>query len=219
MTGKENSEQIKNGDFISLDFVGTLKATNLIFDTTQEDVAKKEGIYNDKMSYKPLIIKVGENQLIKSLDEFLVGKKIGKYSLDLPAEKAFGKKNAKLLRLFSISEFRKHKISPMPGLEVELDGMRGIIRTVNGGRVIVDFNHPLSGQDIIYDLQVNQIITDEKTKLEATLGMFQLPYKKVELSDNKAKIELVSGIPKELTEKLVTELEKVSGVKNIEFTN
>ncbi|EFK97351.1 peptidylprolyl isomerase FKBP-type, partial [sediment metagenome] len=45
----------------------------------------------------------------------------------------------------------KDSIRPMPGLPVNIDGMYGIIRTVAGGRVIVDFNHPLSGKEIVYN--------------------------------------------------------------------
>ncbi len=213
----DTTTAIKAGDFVSLDFVGILKSTDTVFDTTKEDVAKAHGFNTERATYKPLIIKIGEGQLLKALDDFLVGKKSGNYHLDLPAELAFGKKDAKLLRLISIGEFRKHEIAPQPGLEVELDGRRGIVRTVNGGRVIVDFNHPLSSQDISYDLTVNGVIADTAMKVEAVLGMFQLPFKSVKLENNVATIALATPIPAELTDTLKKEFIRLTGVADILF--
>ena len=158
-------DKIKLGDFIELDYTARIKNNDIVFDTTIESDAKKHGIHSPKVTYKPLTIKVGEGHLVKGLDEFIVDKVPGKYSVDLIPEKAFGKKDAKLLRLVSIKEFHKNEIQPQIGLEVELDGNRGVVRTISGGRVIVDFNHPLSSQDIIYDLHIKSIVTDPKAKV------------------------------------------------------
>ena len=143
---------IKKGDFVELEYTACIDNNGVIFDTTSEETAKVHNIYNKEASYKPLIVCVGEGHLLKGLDDFVVDKTPGKYIVKL--ENAFGKKNAKLLRLISVGEFKKHDVQPVPGLEVDLDGHRGIIRTVNGGRVIVDFNHPLASQDITYDINI-----------------------------------------------------------------
>ena len=145
-------DKIKKGDFIELDFTAKLTSNDMVYDTTLEQVAKDNNIYSKDYTYNPLIVTVGEGHLLKGLDEFVEGKELGEYHVKIPAEKAFGKKDAKLLRLISLGEFKKHNIQAMPGLEVELDGQRVIIRTVNGGRVIVDFNHPLSSQEVNYDV-------------------------------------------------------------------
>jgi FKBP-type peptidyl-prolyl cis-trans isomerase 2 len=39
---------MKKGDFVRIDFVGRLAATGEIFDLTSEEIAKKEGVYDEK---------------------------------------------------------------------------------------------------------------------------------------------------------------------------
>jgi len=208
---------VKTGDFIELDYTAKIKnKDNMVFDTTIEADAKKHGIHSPKMTYKPLIIKVGQGQLVKGLDEFVVDKELGTYTVELEPEQAFGKKNAKLLRLISIKEFHKNQIQPVPGLEVDLDGYRGIVRTVNGGRVIVDFNHPLSSQDIIYDITIKGIIDDPKLKVEAALGLFKIPFDNVENVDGKVSVTFKAKIPEEVSKPIIDELKKLTDV-DVEF--
>jgi len=205
-------ENIKKGDFIELDYTARIKSNDLVFDTTIEADAKKHNLHAKGAIYKPLIIKVGEGQLVRGLDEFVIDKVPGTYTVDLVPEQAFGKKNAKLLRLVSIKEFHKNEIQPVPGLEVELDGHRGIVRTISGGRVIVDFNHPLSSQDIIYDVVIRTIVTDPKTKVEAALEVFRIPFEKVTFENGKATVEFKTKIPADVGGTIAAELKKITDV-------
>jgi FKBP-type peptidyl-prolyl cis-trans isomerase SlyD len=207
---------VKKGDFIELDYTAKIKTKDLVFDTTLEADAKKHGIHNDKILYKSLIVKVGQGQLVKGLDAFIIDKTPGNYTVELEPEQAFGKKNAKLLRLVSIKEFHKNQIQPMPGLEVELDGHRGVVRTVNGGRVIVDFNHPLSSQDIVYNIIVKGIVDDPKLKVEAALEMFKIPFENSELVDGKVLVTFKAKIPEEVSKPILEELKKLTDV-DVEF--
>ena len=209
--------KIKKGDFIELDFTAKIVANDVVFDTTQEQVAKLSGIFSKDITYKPIVISVGEGHLLKGLDEFIEDKNVGKYVVEIPSEKAFGKKNAKLLKLISIREFHKNEIQPMPGLEVELDGNKGIVRTVNGGRVIVDFNHPLSSKDIIYDITINKIITDDKIKVEGLMNVYKMPFKNIEVIDGKAIITVGVDVPKEISDLIGGEIKKLVHLKEVEF--
>ncbi|MGV8151321.1 MAG: FKBP-type peptidyl-prolyl cis-trans isomerase [Candidatus Woesearchaeota archaeon] len=206
---------IQKGDFVQLDFTAKVNATGMVFDTTLESEAKKHNIYNKDIVFKPAVICVGERQLLTPLDDFLIGKALGKYSLSI--ENAFGKKDAKLLRLISIKEFHKHKINPVPGLEVELDDRRGIVRTVNGGRVIVDFNNPLASQDITYDVELRKIVEDESEKVRGVLEFLKIPYKSVETDADKAFISFGVEVPKELNEPIAAEIKRLTKMKDVEF--
>ena len=161
---------IKKNDFVEIEYTGTIKEEKTIFDTTREEVARKGGFHRDGARYGPLTVCVGEHFLLKGLDEYLVGKEIGKeYTVDLSAENAFGKKNAKLLQMIPANKFRQSKVQPVPGLQVNIDGTVGLIKTVSGGRVMVDLNHPLAGREISYTFKVISIIDDEKAKVDAYL--------------------------------------------------
>ena len=71
--------------------------------------------------------------------------------------------------------------------------MIGTIRTVNGGRTTIDFNHPLAGKNIIYNIKINRVITDNKEKVEGLtnnlLGLRKKEFE-IKLDGNKAEIKL-----------------------------
>ena len=63
---------IKKGDFVELDYTAKVKEGNFVFDTTSAAVAKETSSFNPKFKYQPIIICVGEQQLIKGLDAALI---------------------------------------------------------------------------------------------------------------------------------------------------
>ncbi len=195
---------IKKGDFVEVEYTGMIKEGNEVFDTTSEEVAKKEEIAQEGMSYGPVTICIGEGHLVKGLDDELEGKETGQeYTIELAPENAFGKKNAKMLKLVNTNIFLKQNIKPTPGLQVNIDGVLGTIRSVAGGRTIVDFNHPLSGKEIIYKIKPNKVLTDDIEKIKSFLEL-QLNTKDIEVKkeDTKTKIEYKQDIPKEVLEQL-----------------
>ncbi|MBU0758627.1 MAG: peptidylprolyl isomerase [Nanoarchaeota archaeon] len=208
---------IKDGDFIEIQYIGKIKEEDVVFDTTDEAVAKENDIFNDKTKYGPIVVCLGQKQLIAGLDKALLGRELGKYDFDIPSDDAFGKKSAKLLKLIPFKVFRKQEINPFPGLDVNIDGMNGTIRSVSGGRVIVDFNHPLSGRELSYNISVNRIVNEPKEKVEAVLKLeFNLVDVKVTVIGSKAviEIEFPEEIQKQLKERL---LSLVTELKDVEF--
>jgi len=214
-------EKTKKGDFVEIEYTGIVKDDNSVFDTTDADVAKKEGFYNPKHEYGPKIICLGEGQLLKGLDDFAIGKEVGKdYEVLISAEDGFGKKSAKLMKLIPTKIFTKENIKPVPGLPVNIDGMYGVIRTATGGRVIVDFNHPLAGKDLIYKFKIRRIISDDKEKLGSFLHLELNAEKNAvsELKNGTAKVKLKRKMPSEiakLIEKKVSEI--IPSIKKLEF--
>jgi len=65
-----------------------------------------------------------------------------------------------------LQHFKKEKMQPFPGLVVEINGMQGKVQTVSGGRVRVDFNHPLAGKELLYDMKVERELTEPKEQVE-----------------------------------------------------
>lgn len=214
---------IREKDFVEVEYTGRTKEDNIIFDTTDEKTAKESDIYNANMTYGPLGICIGEGALIKGLENQLVGKEIGmEYEITLEAEDAFGKKSTKMLKIIPTNTFRKEKINPMPGMQVNIDGMLGTIKTVTGGRTIVDFNHPLSGKSIIYRIKVNKIITDDAEKIKNYIAL-QLNIKpdffSIKIENEEAKIQFKEGLSlKNLNiENLTKKLQELTEVKKFEY--
>ena len=139
---------IKKHDFLDIEYAGFLKEGNVLFDTTSELDAKKHNIHRPGSKYGPLTVCVGEHFLLPGLDAFLIGKEVGKeYKLDLTPEQGYGKKDPKQIQMIPLNKFQESKIQPFPGLQINVDGQMGMVKTVGAGRVMIDFNHPLSGKD------------------------------------------------------------------------
>jgi len=185
---------VEKGDFIELDFTGYVENTKEVFDTTIKEDAKKAGIYDEKTIYEPIVVKVGSNQLLKGLEEFLIGKNIGSYEVVLEPENAFGKRDAKLLKLVSKTNFTKNKIEPIPGLRVNIDGILGTIVAVSANRVMVDLNHPLAGKRIKYKIIIRRILEKDEEKISAIIK--QITGKELEFSieGKKARIKIDKDI-------------------------
>ncbi|PIO04973.1 peptidylprolyl isomerase [Candidatus Woesearchaeota archaeon CG08_land_8_20_14_0_20_43_7] len=199
---------IKNGDFIEIEYTGSIKDDGSVFDTTDKKTAEENGIFSQKTQYGPIVVVLGESHLIKGLDKELDGKEIGKeYEISLPPEKAFGKRDAKLLQLIPAKRFSKESIRPMPGMQVNVDGMLGIVRNVSGGRTIVDFNHPLASKEVTYAVKLKRIVDDVIEKISALL-IIKLSLRKdmvtVGFAEGKATITLPVKLPDEFA-KLETE--------------
>src|SRR3989338_9525675 len=121
------SEKIKLHDFIEIEYTGKL-AEGAVFDTTSEKVAKEHRLHSPERKYHPAVICVGERQILPGLDAQLVDKELGKeYTLTLPPEKAFGKRDIKLVKIMPMDMFRQHKVQPHPGLQVDVDGEMGLV--------------------------------------------------------------------------------------------
>lgn len=207
--------KIKKNDFIEIEYTGKIKDSDKIFDLTSEKIAKEKNLFNPNIEYGPKIICVGEKFIVPGLDKRIIGKEIKKYTIEIPKEEAFGKKDPKLIKLVSTSIFKKQKIRPFPGLQINIDGFIGTIRTVSGGRTTVDFNHPLAGRDLIYEIKINKIIKDTKTQLNSIVKIF-FKKEKTELKENTATIK--ADIPEKLQKIIQEKIKKlIPKIKKINF--
>lgn len=208
---------LKKGDFIELDYTGKLSESKEVFDTTSQDVAKKEGLNNPQATYGPVIIALGEGQILAGLDKALIGKELGKHTFHIADVDGFGKKSAKLLRLVPLKAFAKENIRPYAGLQVNIDNQNGIVRSVSGGRIIVDFNHPLASRDLEYDVDVKRIVTDKKEQVASFFKMFGMPVEKVEANEKSATVFTKTQLPLEFTNQLAQDIKRLTNLDAVSF--
>lgn len=186
---------LQKGDFVRIDYIGKIKESGKVFDTTMEEVAKEHGIYDEKIDFKPAPIVVGANHVIKGLDEALVGLEVGeKKIVEIPPEKGYGERDPKLIKVFPIREFTKRGLKPYPGMRVEIDGKIGKVQSVGGGRVRVDFNYELAGKALEYEVIVKEKINKLEEKIRLLLEL-HMPFAdannhEIKIEDGKARIIL-----------------------------
>ena len=213
---------INKNDFVEIEYTGRTSEEEIVFDTTDEKVAKDNGIYDKNSSYKPIVICAGENQIIKGIDEQIIGKETDKaYKIELSPDNAFGKKDAKLIQLIPIKRFKEQNIQPVPGLQLNIDGIFGIVKTVSGGRCLVDFNNPLAGKSLYYDLKINRVVQDDREKLKSLLkNVLKINGAGIEIKENIAKISLKQEIPGQIVEefkKLASRM--IPSIKELHIAN
>lgn len=158
----------KEKDFIEINFTGRVKDGDIFDSNIKADLEKA----NIKGNPKPFVFCLGEGMFIKGVDKFLIGKDTGKYSIELKPEDAFGKRDPKLIQMVPIKVFIEHQINPIPGAMFNFDGKIAKVLTVSGGRVMVDFNNPISGKEVIYDVDVIKKVDDKKIQIAALNDFF-----------------------------------------------
>ncbi len=166
---------VEDGALVRVEFEGKVKQTGKIFDTTDEDVAKKEGIYNKDAKYGPHMIVFGKGQMLPGLEEKVKGMNEGEEKeIELGPKDAFGERKKDLVRVMPAASFRKQGLNPTPGMVVSLDNQAATIKSINSGRVVVDFNHPLAGEDVVYRMKVNEVIAEPRKMIESLLEAHEL---------------------------------------------
>ncbi|MEK6849492.1 MAG: FKBP-type peptidyl-prolyl cis-trans isomerase [Nanoarchaeota archaeon] len=203
----------KVNDFVELDYTGHVKDSKDVFDTTDAGIARAHHLQGSAPG--KVVIPLGKGFLHKGLELKLVGKDVGKHRIELNVDEAFGKKSAKLLKLIPTQEFVRDNIQPQPGLPVQVDGAMGFVKTVNGGRTIVDFNHPVAGKEVYYDVDAHRVITDVKEKVSAVVKLLLKVNAQITVTKDDATITFKQELPDDIREGLITEIKESTGVKHV----
>jgi len=183
---------VKEGDFIRLEYTGKVQETGDVFDTTDENVAEEADIKVDNKTYGAMPIVIGGGHVLKGLDEALIGMEEGEEKkVEITPEEGFGLRDPKLLQLIPMGEFKKQGMKPEVGMAITSDGVTGIIRSVSGGRVRVDFNHELAGKNLVYIIKVVKEIEDDVDKVKS---LIELHYKAPNIDPEKHDIQIADGI-------------------------
>ncbi|WP_406732687.1 FKBP-type peptidyl-prolyl cis-trans isomerase [Vibrio scophthalmi] len=131
-------------------------AVTLHFTIKMKDGSVADSTYN---MGKPAKLVIGDGSLSENFEQCLFGLQTGdKKAIDLPAADAFGMPNPDNIHYMERSKF-------VGDAEVEVgtimafsgrDGMEipGIITDIAGDSVTVDFNHPLAGQDVTFEVEI-----------------------------------------------------------------
>jgi peptidylprolyl isomerase len=142
-------EQAKNGDLVRVHYTGKL--------INGEKFDSSEG-------REPLEFTVGAGQMIKGFDAAMPGMTVGdKKTINIPPHEAYGERTEE-----AMIEFPKTNIPPdmvpqlQPGMQLTLSNQQGqpvpvIVAEVKEEVVILDANHFLAGQELVFDIELVSI--------------------------------------------------------------
>lgn len=108
---------------------------------------------------EPATLVVGDGNLPEGFEALLIGLEAGnKHSFTVAPEDAFAQKNPNNIQHMKRSDFAADMELEV-GLMVsfaDANGaeLPGVIKEVHDNLVIVDFNHPLAGEELIFDVEI-----------------------------------------------------------------
>lgn len=136
--------QAKKGDKVKVHYHGRLN-DGTTFDSSQDR--------------PPLEFEVGSGMVIKGFDDGVTGMAVGeKKTISIPSEDAYGARQEEMVIEFPKTNFPPD-IEPEIGMTLNMHSENGqelpvVITEVNEDIVILDANHPLAGQDLIFDIEL-----------------------------------------------------------------
>ncbi len=136
---------IENGKKVSFHY--TLKVDGKIVDTNLER--------------EPLMYVQGKNQIIPGLEKKLLGLKAGdKKEVLVAAEDAYGPIDPKAFVEVPVSQLPE---GAEPGMMLSVTGAQGqkmqaTIKEIKGETATIDFNHPLAGKTLLFNIEIVSIV-------------------------------------------------------------
>jgi peptidylprolyl isomerase len=140
-------QQVKKGDTVKVHYHGKL-TNGTTFDSSE--------------GRAPLEFEVGGGMVIPGFDQGVTGMTVGeKKTIHIPADEAYGPKQEEMIMEFPKDRFPEDMV-PEVGMQLNMSNGQGqnfpvIIADVREEVVILDANHPLAGEDLIFDLELVDI--------------------------------------------------------------
>lgn len=141
-------QQAQNGDKVKVHYHGTLR-TGETFDSSN--------------GREPLEFTVGSGQVIRGFDEGVKGMQVGdKKRVEINVEDAYGEKSQDMIIEFPKTQFPAD-MNPEVGQQLMMSNgseqsFPVVITEVKEASVLLDANHPLAGQDLIFDIELVEIV-------------------------------------------------------------
>jgi len=140
--------KVENGNSLKVHYIGTLN------DGTEFDNSYNRG--------EPIEFQVGSGQLIKGFDEGVLGMSQGeKKTINIPAAEAYGEYDENANQMIGRQNFPEDFEFVVGGQVTGQNEMgmpiRATIKEVSPEGITLDFNHPLAGQELNFELEVVEI--------------------------------------------------------------
>jgi len=141
-------QQVKSGDTVKIHYHGTL-TDGSIFDSSN--------------GREPLEFEVGSGMVIPGFDAGVMNMVVGdKKQIHIPFMEAYGPSQAEMIMDFPKNQFPEDMV-PEVGMQLQMSSQDGqnfpvVIVEVADETVKLDANHPLAGKDLVFDLELVEIV-------------------------------------------------------------
>lgn len=141
-------------DTVSVQYVWAL-TDGTVFDTSRANIAQDNGIYNQARTYEPLIFTLWAGQMIQWFDVGVDGMYVWQTkSIYIDAADAYGEYSEEAIQEVPLDVFISSKTLPEVGTQFDTGSARWIVLDIQWDIVIVDFNHFLAGENLIFEVEL-----------------------------------------------------------------
>lgn len=119
-------------------------------------------IIDSNFDAEPARFEFGDGNIPEGFEQALLGLKTGEHvELTIAPERGFGMHNPSNIQIMPRSQFKDMELELEPGLVVSFQEpggeLPGMITDFNDDKVTVDFNHPLAGKTLIFEVEVKAV--------------------------------------------------------------
>jgi FKBP-type peptidyl-prolyl cis-trans isomerase SlyD len=120
----------------------------------------KNEVIDSNVGSTPLEFITGQNYIIPGLEKGLVGLSKGDHKqIKVPAAEAYGEYNPEAVEVVPREQFEGidlQKGMMLYGQDANGNSIPVIVKDFDDEKVIIDFNHPLAGKDLVFDVTVTE---------------------------------------------------------------
>jgi FKBP-type peptidyl-prolyl cis-trans isomerase 2 len=186
------------GDFVKVEYNAWRVADNKLVYTTSKKVAEDNQVFDEEATYAPQLVVLGKDTIIKGVEAAIKTMSVNETKkVELQPKDAFGEKAAELVKVLPLADFKKRDIAPYPGMQLDIDGGVATIKSVNSGRVVVDANHPLAGEKLLYEIKVVEKVEKDEDRIKAIAAMCSLVPDSVTVTGANIKVAFGEKIKKD----------------------
>jgi peptidyl-prolyl cis-trans isomerase B (cyclophilin B) len=149
---------VNEGDTVRVEYVGRFE-DGQAFDSSREQVALDASIHHPDREYEPLEFEVGAGEVVQGFDEGIVGMEEGETEeITVPPEKGYGERSEENVVEYEREEFREALgEEPEVGMHIHTQDAHGDVVEVEDETVVVDFNHELAGETLVFEIEVVEV--------------------------------------------------------------
>jgi peptidyl-prolyl cis-trans isomerase B (cyclophilin B) len=149
---------VTEGDNVRVEYVGRFEDGE-VFDSSREEVAAEAEIAHPNREYEPLEFEAGAGEVVQGFDEGVVGMEEGEEKeITVPPEKGYGERSDERIVEYDREEFRESLgEEPEVGMHIHTQDAHGDVVEVEDDSVIVDFNHELAGETLVFEIEVVEV--------------------------------------------------------------
>ena len=147
--------KVENGSNVKVHYVGTFT------DGTEFDNSRTRG--------KTLDFEVGSPNMIRGFNNGIIGMSLGEIrTINVPSDEAYGPVNPDAFSSVPKTQFSENFVFEV-GADVLGNGPQGTFRAticeVEDDEVMLDFNHPLAGKDLTFEIELVSIDSPQQPQM------------------------------------------------------